>query len=139
MTRPLYLAGPMTGIPAFNFPAFDEACATLRAAGHEILSPHELDPPAVQRAARASPDGRFFADGTLAGESWGDMLSRDVKIVADESSGVVLLPGWERSRGARLEAFVAVLCRLPVYVYSPRAVGHIGQAGLMELRAGLLP
>lgn len=119
MSRPLYLAGPMTGIPQFNFPAFDQAVADLRARGLEVISPHERDSPEVQRAARASPDGNLAALEQHASETWGDMLARDVKIVADESGGVVLLPGWERSRGARLEAYVALLCRLPVYRYDP--------------------
>ena len=32
-----------------------------------------------------------------------------MKLVADRVDGIVLLPGWERSRGARLEAFVGLL------------------------------
>jgi hypothetical protein len=49
------------------------------------------------------------------GETWGDFLSRDVKIVADECDGVVVLDNWFRSRGARLECFIAVNCNKPVY------------------------
>jgi hypothetical protein len=38
----VYIAGPMRGIPEFNFPAFD-AAARGRAMGLEIISPAELD------------------------------------------------------------------------------------------------
>jgi hypothetical protein len=105
----LYVAGPMTGLPQFNFPAFDRAARLLRGDGFEVISPAELDSPAVRAAALASPDGK------LGGETWGDMLARDVKLIADEVEAIVVLPGWSKSRGARLEVFVALLCGKPVF------------------------
>lgn len=102
-----YLAGPMSGIPQFNFPLFERAATYLREV-HEldIVSPHELDDTEIRDAALASPDGAPINEhGT-----WGDFLARDVKIVADEVQGVILLHNWHMSRGARLEAFVGVLC-----------------------------
>lgn len=112
----LYITGPMTGIPQFNIPAFDAAAASLRSQGHDVTNPAEEDSPAVREAAFASTTGDL-ADLDPTGETWGDLLARDVKIVADRVDGVVLLPGWENSRGARLEAFVAVQCKKPVYLY----------------------
>lgn len=104
-----YLAGPMTGRPQFNFPLFERVSAALREQGYTVISPAELDSPAVQKAAMESDDGAQV-DGGLAGETWGDMLARDVKLLADECGGIVLLPGWGDSKGARLEAFVSLLC-----------------------------
>jgi hypothetical protein len=112
----LYIAGPMTGIKQFNFPAFADAAAALRAAGHEIISPHELDSPEVQAAAMASPDGKLI-DGKVAGQTWGQILARDVHVVADEVEGIVFLPNWDKSRGARLEAFVGILCSKRFFTY----------------------
>lgn len=107
-TRRYYLTGPMTGIPQFNFPAFREAAEHLREQGIEVISPAELDGPGIAAAAEVSADGAL-PDGTkICGQTYGDMLGRDVKIVIDEVSGLILLPGWEKSRGARIECFVGL-------------------------------
>lgn len=103
-----YLAGPMTGVPQFNFPLFHSAAAALRANGYDIISPAETDSPSVQKAAMASPDGKLQGK-EIAGETWGEILAKDVILVADQVDGIVFLPDWERSRGARLEAFVGLL------------------------------
>lgn len=108
----LYIAGPMTGIPQFNFPAFNEMADRLRALGYEVVSPAELDDDADRAMALASIDGHV---GSVE-KTWGDFLARDVKLIADDGiDGILVLPGWEKSRGARLETFVAsALCGLPI-------------------------
>lgn len=111
--KPFYLSGPMSGLPRFNFPTFIAAAAALRAQGMEIISPAEQDSPETRAMALASPDGAH----TGAGESWGTCLSRDVKIVADDTQGTIFLPDWQKSRGARLEAFAGLLCGHKFYVY----------------------
>ena len=104
-----YLAGPMSGIPQFNFPLFEAAAEQLRVSGYNIISPAELDDVVTRSAALRSLDG-LTETGTVNHQTWGDFLSRDVKIIADKTKGIIFLPGWEKSRGARLEAHVAVLC-----------------------------
>lgn len=118
----LYLGGPMTGRPQFNFPAFDRAAARLREHGYTIVSPAELDDPETREAALASPDGAP-GTGSHSGQTWADFLARDVKLIADKVTGIVLLDGWEESRGARLECFVARLEGKPIYLYRPEAPG----------------
>lgn len=110
----VYLAGPMTGIPQFNFPAFNLYAEQLRNAGYDVVSPAELDDPEAYRAAMASPDGAP-GSGSTNGQTWGDFLARDVKLVCDQVDAIMVMPGWARSRGARLETFVAHLCGKPVY------------------------
>jgi hypothetical protein len=104
-----YLAGPMSGYPQFNFPLFHEVASKLRMQGYTIVSPAELDSPAVQAAAGKSADGALDKDGKIAGETWGDILAKDVKLVADGIDGIIFLPNWEASRGANLEATVGLL------------------------------
>ena len=113
----MYLAGPMSGIPQFNYPRFDYVAGELRTLGYDVQSPAEMDSPETRAAALASEDGSL-GSGVINGESWGDFLARDVKLVADEIDGVCLLEGWDKSRGARLEAFVALTVRKPVYFWN---------------------
>lgn len=103
-----YLAGPMSNIPQFNFPLFERATVSLRDMGYNIVSPHEQDSEAVQVAAWASPDGKLVG-GEIAGETWPQILARDVVLVGDKVDGIIFLPNWWQSRGAKLEAFVGLL------------------------------
>lgn len=121
----LYLAGPMTGIPQFNFPAFDAAAAELRDQGYEIVSPAELDDPETREAALASPDGAP-GSGSADGETYGTFLSRDVKLVIDDVDGVVCLPDWHKSRGARIEVFTAATMGKPVFYFNPTDDVNLG-------------
>lgn len=115
---PIYIAGPMTGIPQFNFPLFDRTAASLREQGYDVRSPAELDEEATREAALASPDGAP-GSGSTNGESWADFLARDVKLIADGVEAVAVLPGWETSKGARLEVFTARLTGKPVFRIQP--------------------
>lgn len=112
----LYLAGPMSGIPRFNFPAFADATHRLRSAGYFVTSPHEQDDPAVQTAAWLSETGDF-ADlprrprGLIGADLDATILSNTEDLL--ECHGIALLDGWARSLGARHEVEVAIRKGLP--------------------------
>lgn len=108
-----YIAGPMSGLPQFNYPKFMEVAKQLREAYPEdtFLNPMELDDPATVKQALASETG----DANDVSATWGDFLSRDVKLIADRCDGVICLDDWGRSRGARLEVFTAITKGIPVY------------------------
>jgi hypothetical protein len=117
--KPYYLAGPMSGLPSFNYPAFHAAAAALRARGYNLVSPAELDEQHTLQYATAiaSPDGKDYHPKW----TWGDYLARDVKIVADEAQGIIFLPNWHTSRGAKLEAFTGLLCGHKFGIYTEGA------------------
>lgn len=92
-----YIAGPMTGRPNNNFPAFHAAAAHLRGQGHEVVNPAELQAP-------DDPTWPNYMRGALRA-----MLTCEA---------VVFLPGWMQSNGARLERLVADRLRMPVYDYA---------------------
>lgn len=130
----VYLAGPMTGRPQFNFPAFDAAAAELRERGIEVVSPAEMDSPEVREAALASPDG---APDSAPGE-WADFLARDIQMVCDPSvEAVVVLPGWEASKGATFETDVARRLGKPVLAYPDlEPVERTGEVRLVNAKTG---
>jgi len=81
-----YVAGPMTGLPELNFPAFNKHAATLRKAGFHVENPAEICP---------DPQAK-----------WEDCMRADIaKLVTCDA--ILLLPGWQKSRGATLEAHIA--------------------------------
>lgn len=130
-----YLAGPMSNLPQFNYPAFYRIAGKLREMGYKIQSPAELDSPETVEAAMASGDGSL-GSGVVNGETWGDFLARDVKLIADQVDGIIAMPTWYKSRGARLEVFVANLCRKPVWVFHEKT-GNFHQLDYFELWSGV--
>lgn len=104
-----YLAGPMSYCPQFNVPLFDFVSKQLRELNYQIVSPAELDSAKMRAWALASPDGNPANVKQETGETWGDVLARDVKMISDQVGGIIFLPDWYKSRGAKLEAFVGLL------------------------------
>jgi hypothetical protein len=129
----VYLAGPMTGYAKFNYPSFESAAFLLREEGYNVKSPAEMDDEAIRAISLRSEDG---AIATLEshGQTWGDFLARDVKLLADDGiEAIAVLQGWERSRGARLETFVANLLGLPIYRYTALLFPNPQPIPLIEL------
>ena len=118
VSKKYYLAGPMSGIPQFNYPKFHRITKELRDAGFEIVSPAEQDTPEQQKHAMESNDGDASVFVGKTGLTWGDTLAKDVKLIADIVDGVIVMDGWENSKGARLEVFTCNGCKKPVYVYT---------------------
>lgn len=90
----VYVAGPMTGYPEFNYPAFYRAAEQLAAVGIEPINP-------------ARVDGRENC------HSWLDFMRASLLDIA-ECDGIATLPGWGESRGAALEVHIARSLDLPV-------------------------
>lgn len=91
----VYLAGPMTGLPEYNFPAFFQAAELLRERGLIVENPAEH--------AQRNPQS-----------SWEGYMRQSIKILmrCDE---IYLLPGWEESSGACLELILAYALKMPTH------------------------
>ncbi len=92
----VYIAGPMTGIPDWNFPAFNAAAKKWRIAEYRVINPAE----------------NFDGDTTLP---YADYLRCDLQQILTAATIVAFLPGWEKSKGARLEYEVARALGLELY------------------------
>jgi hypothetical protein len=108
MTK-VYIAGPMTGYPKWNFPAFFEAEAQLEKLGYEVVNPAHNDGATVQEALESA--GPVDRPNNL----WSDYMKRDLPHVMNVDM-VCLLPGWQKSKGASLEVTVAKAIGLPLMV-----------------------
>ena len=100
----LYISGPVTGYEQGNKPAFDQAKETLKAAGHDPISPFDGETSEQTNETLTDKYGSLY---------W-KVLAKDIVMMAG-AEGVVLLPGWERSKGARIEAYVALHAGLPIF------------------------
>lgn len=82
----LYVAGPMTGYPEYNFPAFYAAEERLVGLGFDVHNP--------------------AWKGVLDGWTWADYMRVDIRELT-HCHGIYLLDHWWKSPGARFEHSVA--------------------------------
>lgn len=114
MIMKLYLAGPMSGIPDFNYHAFHAAATELRSNGYTVFNPADndvangFDP----RGMNGDP-----AEAAALGFSLREALRQDLSWICDHAEGIALLPGWETSRGAAAEVALAHALGIPTYLW----------------------
>jgi hypothetical protein len=83
----VYISGPITGIADFNRHAFSRAVNRLKSWGHDPVSPFDV--------STYHPD-----------KAWIDYMLDDIPAML-RCEAVAVLPGWLRSRGARIEVALA--------------------------------
>jgi hypothetical protein len=89
----IYLAGPMTGKPDLNRAAFVRAAQAIKSIGHEPVNPHDLHPSDV---------------------TWQQAMRADIAALT-QCESIYMLAGWEASRGAALEHYIAVTLGIEVW------------------------
>jgi hypothetical protein len=102
MKKKIYIAGPMTGLPDLNFPAFHGEAAWLRAMGYEVINTAEINPDPTAK--------------------WEDCMRADIPQLVT-CDGIHMLAGWEKSRGARLEHHIATELGMKITFSPPAAMG----------------
>lgn len=107
----IYIAGSMRNVPYYNFPEFDKLATALRAEGHTVFNPADID-----REAGFDPmtlpedhDWSKLPDCLDLRE----VIKRDIDAIL-ECDSIWMLPGWERSTGAIAEYGVAIWAGLRV-------------------------
>lgn len=100
----IYIAGPMSGYPEFNFPAFFVAALRLKEQGWIVFNPAEKDLEAtLDETAVKTGDAQ---EAIAKGFDFREAFTWDVNRVI-ESNAIFMLKGWEASPGARAEHAVA--------------------------------
>jgi hypothetical protein len=100
--RRVYIAGPMTGIPEHNHPAFKAAWNALTQAGYEAISPHFIES-VIEIDSRVQ-----IGQGAV----YRYALPIDT-FALSSCEAVVALPGWEQSQGCGFEKHAADLMDIP--------------------------
>jgi Domain of unknown function (DUF4406)/Domain of unknown function (DUF6378) len=98
----LFIAGKMTGVEAFNFPAFFDAEERWAEAGWLVTNPARMD------------TDLGFDPVNHAADTPEAYMKRDLPQVA-ACDAIALIPGWETSSGCAKELQVARWCGLEVY------------------------
>jgi hypothetical protein len=97
VSQRVYLSGPISNMPELNRPAFARAASSLKASGYAVVNPFEVCPcPA----------------------SWEEAMRADIAAMLT-CDAIALLPGWECSRGSKLEKQIAdALGMRPMFITS---------------------
>ena len=102
MKRRIYISGPMTGIEPREYRRrFREAEAILRRHGYGCINPCRVWPcrfPWLYRLMNALLGKRL---------AYAVILAYDLILLMTRADGIVMLPGWQASRGAQIENYVA--------------------------------
>ena len=100
--RRIYISGPMTGIEPREYRRrFREAEAILRRHGYGCINPCRVWPcrfPWLYRLMNALLGKRL---------AYAVVLCYALLLLMTRADGIAMLPGWEQSRGARIENYTA--------------------------------
>ena len=100
----MFLSGPMTGIEDYNFPLFDRVAKELEDKGVEVVNP--------ARICR-----KFKRESVLSSKEVFNKMIDEQQVAEMECNAILLLPGWENSKGVRLELKTALNLGLEIYLY----------------------
>lgn len=103
--RAIYLSGPMNGYPKRNYPLFNAVAALLRQEGHRVYNPAE-----------------FGKDEPWAGFPIRQAFAEYSKFICEEADAIVLLPGWEASKGANAERALADNCGVEIILFEQLSI-----------------
>lgn len=94
--KAIFISGPMTGLPNYNFDKFNEVAAKLENAGCKVVNPVKICK-------------KYKQETVIKDKSAFDaMVAEQQKAEREECDSIILLDGWEKSRGVRLELKTAL-------------------------------
>lgn len=107
-----YVSGPISGLPNGNAHAFSVAKSLVHSWGHEAIVPHEIEP--HRHEGPCPPSYSNLVTGGGGHTSTACFIRTDLKVLL-ECDAILMMKGWERSVGARLEFDVAAISGLKIF------------------------
>ena len=105
MKKPkIYIAGPMRGLPDFNYSTFNDWAHILRDFAWNVVNP-------VEMGARYGTPEQINADPAMLAA----VMAADLHAL-ETCDAVFLLDGWHKSVGARKELAAALAYGLKIYI-----------------------
>jgi hypothetical protein len=96
-----YIAGPMRGYPNNNLEAFEAARNALVARGFDAVTPVDVC-------------GSHAGDHVIE-----RCLAADMEFIVQKGTeGIIVLPGWQRSKGTNAEVAAAIAVDKPVHEFA---------------------
>lgn len=93
----VYISLPITGHDLSERKAVAKIAANaLRQAGHEPINPFDSD---------------------QDGMTYGEYLGKDIALIIDQADAVMMLPGWRKSKGCKIEFECACICDKKIGFY----------------------
>ena len=102
----IYLAGKMSNVELFNYPAFDLNAGWLRGKNHDVVSPAEI--------SREAGFSEFRPAHQFTEAHYHETMLRNYTALLT-CDAIAFMPGWETSKGSRLERDLAFRIGLPMY------------------------
>jgi Domain of unknown function (DUF4406) len=116
VSKTIYLAGKMSGVKEFNFPAFHAEAARLRAEGHTVFNPAEADMERHGGVDISKGNDAGSVDQATAEHNFSraDAIRQDLNWIIDNATTIVILPHSSHSRGVKVEKALAEFLDLEI-------------------------
>ena len=115
--KSIYIAGPMRGLPEYNYPAFNRAANLFRRYQWDVVNPVEVN----------------HGPGDTGSYTPEHYVRNDLREMIN-CTAIALLPGWENSTGARCEVSVAVT--LGMRFFNASTADEIAPPRIVHIRGG---
>lgn len=110
----VYIAGPMTGYPLYNFEQFFAWAAAIRSTGDTPLNPAEHDV------------SKMFNGWVYNEADYDEIIEYDLNLIRKEADRMFMLRGWNFSKGAQVEHSLAVELGLDIQYEAKKHIYIVG-------------
>ena len=103
LPKKIFISGPMTGLPDFNFPRFNLVAKQLEDAGIDCVNPVDVCKKYKKETVLSNP------------AKFQEMINEQQRLER-ECDAILLLDGWSKSKGVRLELKTALELGMKIYL-----------------------